>query len=34
MRIVWPNEHAASGNGAMAPLFHFEGLGRAVPEPQ
>ena len=25
--------HAASGNGAIASLFHFERLGRAVPEP-
>ncbi len=29
---TWPN-HAASGNGAVASLFHFERLGRAVPEP-
>jgi hypothetical protein len=25
--------HPASGNGAVASLFHFERLGRAVPEP-
>jgi hypothetical protein len=25
--------HPASGNGAIASLFHFAGLGRAVPEP-
>jgi len=28
----WPN-HPASGNGAIASLFQFQRLGRAVPEP-
>jgi len=28
----WPN-HAASGNGAIASLFHIGRLGRAAPEP-
>ncbi len=27
------SNHPASGNGAIASLFPFEGLGRAVPEP-
>lgn len=27
------SNHAASGNGAVAPLFHTGRLGRAVPEP-
>jgi hypothetical protein len=29
-----PPNHAASGNGAVASLFHIGRLGRAVPEPR
>jgi hypothetical protein len=33
MKTANSSNHAASGNGAMAPVFHVERLSRAVPEP-